>query len=138
MAIVRQEFRRIRTIDLASGFAEDPDWVADFDAPGARSVSAIMVPRISGVLEVVCGFEDADGGAVAPDLGTAMGLDLIFLEPDPGPRLYRFAYRANIPAIGVFSPDRPLGGPTSMAIRVWQLASPPRGASVLHIDARVG
>ena len=144
MAFVRQEFREVRKIDISGGFSNDPDWVGDFDASGARAVGAYtLVPTRTGVIELVYSFENASGDPVAPETNTRLDMFIVMLGSGseagvPSGAIYQVERCNNIDAHDVCFSDNALGGPTYIVIRASQLQSPPAGVKYLKIAARVG
>jgi hypothetical protein len=144
MGFVRQEFRIIRTIDMSGGFVDDPDWVDTFDATAARAAGSVtMVPKVSGVIELVYGFTDGAGDQIDSEPPTRMDMHVIFLgagsDEGPGNRaIWEHEECPNHSSLIPCQVTKPLVGTTYVAIRAKNLISPPAGAQGIVILGRVG
>ena len=143
MAFVQRDFRVVRRVDMSAGFVDDPDWVTDFDASGARAVGSVTVsPTVNGVLELVYGFEDGTGTPIASDPPTRLDIHVLILGSGSDTGLgskviYELEQCTNLNSIDICQVTRPIVGPSYVVFRVKNLVSPPGTAEYLNIAARV-
>lgn len=143
MAFIRDQFTVLRLITL-DGFSGDPDWVADYDAVGARVAgNNTCIPTRTGQLDVVFGYLDADNGLIPPSPSSNLDFQVIALgsgraDESPVDAIYGLEVVNNTVVSEIATITNKLAGSTVIAIRVTGLTTTPVAAIKLFCALRVG
>lgn len=144
MGFVGIEPTPVRTINISGGYTPDPDWLADFDAAGARSSGPkTYVPTSTGRVGVFWQFRDMGGAVIAPLGNSRIDLEFLALPSDSptgadGNNLVEVARVHNHSPRDLGRFPLPLVGPIFIAVRTSQLVGVPVLATELEIVVQVG